>query len=201
MFTGIVLERGRIVALDGDDTGLRLEIEGPQIAARTKPCDSISIDGCCLTVTGVENGRLAFDAVPETLRRTTLGRLAEGDEVNLEAALRAGDPLGGHYVQGHVDGIGRVATVEPEGDGRRVRIEAPPDLLRYCVEKGSIAVDGVSLTITALREDGFEVALVPHTLEQTTLGGAQAGDTVNLEVDILAKYVEKLVHPGTITGA
>jgi riboflavin synthase len=201
MFTGIVLERGRIVALDGDDTGLRLEIESPQTAARTKSGDSISIDGCCLTVTGVKNGRLAFETVPETLRRTTLGRLAEGDEVNLEAALRAGDPLGGHYVQGHVDGIGRVATVEPEGNGRRVRIEAPPDLLRYCVEKGSIAVDGVSLTITALREDGFEVALVPHTLEQTTLGGAQAGDAVNLEVDILAKYVEKLVHPGTITGA
>jgi riboflavin synthase alpha subunit len=201
VFTGIVTERGRIVRLDGDPDGLRLEIEAGEVARRAQPGDSISIDGCCLTVTQSENGLLAFDAVPESLQRTTLGRLAEGDEVNLEPALRAGDPLGGHYVQGHVDGVGRVAAVEREGESRRIWIESSPDLLRLCVEKGSIAVDGVSLTITALADGAFEVALVPHTLKQTTLGRAQPGDAVNLEVDILAKYVEKLVHPGTITGA
>ena len=121
--------------------------------------------------------------------------------MNVETATRAGEPLGGHYVQGHVDGLGRVESVEPEEEGARMRVSAPPELLRYCVEKGSIAVGGVSLTISALDDGAFEVALVPHTLEQTTLGRAQAGDAVNLEVDILAKYVEKLVHPGTITGA
>jgi riboflavin synthase len=126
--------------------------------------------------------------MPETLRRAK----PFGTEVNLETALRAGDPLGGHYVQGHVDGVGRVRSIEPEGDSRRVAIEAPPDVLRYCVEKGSITVDGVSLTIAALSEDAFEVALVRHTLEATTLGSLKPGDSVNLEVDVLAKYVERL---------
>jgi riboflavin synthase len=126
--------------------------------------------------------------------RTTLGRLAPEDEVNLETATRAGDPLGGHFVQGHVDAVGRVASVD---DGR-VWVEAEPEILRYCVEKGSITVDGVSLTIAALRGDGFEVALIPHTLEVTTLGALQKGDDVNLEVDVLAKYVEKLIHLDTI---
>jgi riboflavin synthase len=141
----------------------------------------------------VENdgGRLAFDLHPETLRRVKPFRA----EVNLEPALRAGDPLGGHYVQGHVDGVGRVRANEPEGDGRRLWIEAPPELLRYCVEKGSIAVDGVSLTIAELAEDAFAIALVPHTLEVTTLGALDTGDEVNLEVDVLAKYVERLVKP------
>ena len=126
--------------------------------------------------------------MPETLRRAK----PFGTEVNLETALRAGDPLGGHYVQGHVDGVGRIRAIEPEGESRRVTIEAPPTVLRYCVEKGSITVDGVSLTITALTEDSFEVALVPHTLEATTLGSLKRGDGVNLEVDVLAKYVERL---------
>ena len=119
--------------------------------------------------------------------------------MNLETAIRAGEPLGGHYVQGHVDGVGRVASVEPEEEGARMWVEAPAELLRYCVEKGSIAVDGVSLTISALRDGAFEVALVPHTLEETTFGGLAAGDEVNLEVDVLAKYVEKLIHPDTIS--
>ncbi len=193
MFTGIVLERGRIVAVDGDDNGLRLEIEGPQTAARTKPSDSVSIDGCDLTALRVDDGRMSFEAVPETLRRTTLARLAEGDEVNLEPALRVGDPLGGHYVQGHVDGVGRVASVEPEGEGRRMWIEAPEELLRFCVEKGSVAAAGTALTIAELRDDAFCVALIPYTLEHTTLGSLTPGDEVNLEVDVLAKYVERLV--------
>jgi riboflavin synthase len=127
--------------------------------------------------------------MPETLKRAK----PFGAEVNLETAVRAGEPLGGHYVQGHVDGIGRVRSVKPEGESRRVTIEAPRDVLRYCVEKGSITVEGVSLTITALAEDAFEVALVQHTLEATTLGSLQPGDEVNLEVDVLAKYVERLV--------
>jgi len=201
VFTGIVSERGRVASIDGGSDGLRLKIEAQEIAGEARPGDSISIDGCCLTVTQAENGRLAFDAMPESLHRSTLGRLAEGDEVNLEPALRAGDPLGGYYVQGHVDGVGRVAASDPEGDSLRVWIEAPPALLRYCVEKGSIAVDGVSLTIAGLRPGAFAVALVPYTLEQTTLGRLAPGDEVNLETDVLAKYVEKLVDLDTISPA
>ena len=176
-------------------------IEAPATASALSVGDSVSVDGCCLTATEVADGQFAVTAVPETISRTTLGGLASGDEVNLETATRAGEPLGGHYVQGHVDGVGQIESIEPEEEGARMRISAPPELLRYCVEKGSIAVGGVSLTISALDDGAFEVALVPHTLEETTLGRAQRGDRVNLEVDILAKYVEKLVHPGTISGA
>jgi riboflavin synthase alpha subunit len=142
----------------------------------------------------VENGELAFDAVPETLARTTLDGLAEGAEVNLEPALRAGDPLGGHYVQGHVDGIGRVRSLEFEGDGARLWLDTPPELLRYCVEKGSLAVDGVSLTVASVDDAGVAIALVPHTLRETTLANLQPGDRVNLEADVLAKYVERLAQ-------
>jgi riboflavin synthase alpha subunit len=141
----------------------------------------------------VVDGRLAFDAVPETLRRTALGRLAPGDGLNVEPALRAGEPLGGHYVQGHVDAVGRVRSVEPEGDGRRVWVDAPAEVLRLCVEKGSVAVQGVSLTVAELDERGFAVALVPHTLAATTLGALEPGDELNLEADVLAKYVERLL--------
>ncbi|HEY6031253.1 MAG TPA: riboflavin synthase, partial [Gaiellaceae bacterium] len=139
---------------------------------------------------------LAFEAVPETLARTSLHRLRVGSEVNVEPALRAGDPLGGHIVQGHVDGVGTVRSFEPEGEGRRLWVDAPPEVVRYCVEKGSIAVDGCSLTVAALDEAGFAVALVPHTLAVTTLGSLRPGDAVNLEVDVLAKYVERLVSRG-----
>jgi riboflavin synthase len=132
--------------------------------------------------------------VPETLARTSLGALEEGSRVNLEPALRAGDPLGGHYVQGHVDGVGSVRSVEREGDGKRIEFTAPSDLLRYVVEKGSIAVQGTSLTVAAVGDGGFEVALIPHTREATTLGTLKPGDNVNLEADVLAKYVEKLVR-------
>jgi len=201
VFTGIIRERGRIAAVEGDGDARRLDVDAPATAAQLAVGDSVSIGGCCLTATAVSNGRFSVTAVPESLSRTTLARLAPGDEVNLETATRAGEPLGGHYVQGHVDGVGTVVSVEPEEEGARVRIEAAPELLRYCVEKGSIAVDGVSLTITALRDGAFEVALVPHTLEQTTLGGLEPGVEVNLEVDILAKYVEKLLDPDTISRA
>jgi riboflavin synthase len=182
MFTGIVREVGRVVSFDGR----RLVLDAATTAAAG---DSVSVDGVCLTA--VDGAELAFDVVDETLSRTTLGTLAAGDGVNLEPALRAGEPLGGHIVQGHVDGTGRVRSV-----GDLVWIDAAPELLRYTVEKGSITVDGVSLTVAAVDDAGFAVALVPHTLEVTTLGTLAAGDAVNLEVDVLAKYVEKLLRPG-----
>jgi riboflavin synthase len=194
MFTGIVRERGRIVSVEGDGDGLTLSVEAPAIVAGLAVGDSISIGGVCLTAEAVEDGRVALHAVPETLARSTLGALAAGDLVNVESALRAGEPLGGHYVQGHVDGIGRVRSVARAGDGLRVVVEAPSDLLRYCVEKGSITLDGVSLTIAGVESDAFAVALVPHTLEVTTLAALTPGDRVNLEVDVLAKYVERLLE-------
>jgi riboflavin synthase alpha subunit len=193
MFTGIVRERGRVVSAEGGAQGLALELDAPATAALSAVGDSVSIGGACLTVTGVADGRLTFHAVPETLERSSLGRLEPGAEVNLEPALRAGEPLGGHYVQGHVDGVGTVRSLEPEGEGARLWVDAPAEVLRYCVDKGSIAVEGVSLTIAGLDTDGFAVALVPHTLEVTTLGALRPRDPVNLEVDVLAKYVEKLV--------
>jgi riboflavin synthase alpha subunit len=194
MFTGIVRERGRVVAARRNGAGLELRIAAPETAARTETGDSVAIAGCCLTAVASADGELAFDAVPETLERTTLGALAEGAEVNLEPALRAGEPLGGHYVQGHVDGTARVRALVPEGDGARLALDVPGDLLRYCAEKGSLAVDGVSLTIAALGDQGVEVALVPHTLAETTLGALRPGAEVNLEVDVLAKYVERLTR-------
>ena len=193
MFTGIVRERGRVSAIDGGAEGVRLRIAAPQTAAQAAVGDSVAINGVCLTATSVTDGELAFDAVAETLRRTSLGRLEPGAEVNLEPALRAGEPLGGHIVQGHVDGVGRVRALEPEGDGARLTVEAPPEILRYCVEKGSITVDGVSLTVASLAGDAFSIALIPHTLAETTLSRLAPGDEVNLEVDVLAKYVERLV--------
>jgi len=183
VFTGIVRERARVASFaDG-----RLVVE---CDTRATVGDSVALDGVCLTVVDAHDGRLAFDVVPETLARTK----PFGDEINVEPALAAGDPLGGHVVQGHVDGQGRVRDVEPEATGRRIWVDLPPELLRYCVEKGSIALDGVSLTVAELDETGIAVALVPYTLEQTTLGARAPGDFVNVEVDILAKYVERLIR-------
>jgi riboflavin synthase len=193
VFTGIVKERGKVVAIEGGDEGVRLRIAALQAAAEVAVGDSVAISGVCLTVVSVAGGEIEFDAVAETLRRSSLGRLEPGATVNVEPALRVGEPLGGHFVQGHVDAVGSVRSVEPEGDGRLVRFDAPPEVLRYCVEKGSIAVEGVALTVTALDDDGFAVALVPHTLAETTLGALGPGDEVNLEADVLAKYVERLV--------
>jgi riboflavin synthase len=182
MFTGLVREIGRVASFDGS----RIVVE---CATAAGIGDSVALNGVCLTVVDADTSSLSFDAVPETLARVK----PFGDRVNVEPALRAGEPLGGHYVQGHVDGVGTVVSVRAEGDGARIAIDAPADLRRYCVEKGSIAVDGVSLTIAALTENGFEVALIPHTLGATTLGGLAPGDHVNLEADVLAKYVERLL--------
>ena len=189
MFTGIVRELGTVVSFDGS----RLVVAAAETAPGAAVGDSVAVAGVCLTVVEAEEGRLAFDAVPETLSRTALGRLGSGSAVNLEPSLRVGDQLGGHVVQGHVDGVGRVRSVTPEEDSRRVWIDCPEAVVRYCIEKGSIAVDGVSLTVAAFDDDGFEVALIPHTLAVTTLGRLAAGDEVNLEADVLGKVVERLV--------
>lgn len=188
MFTGLVREVGEVVSYEDG----RLVVE---CGTAAEVGDSVAIAGVCLTVVENGGGRLSFDVVPETLARVK----PFGDRVNVEPALRAGDPLGGHQVQGHVDGVGRVTSVEPEGEGVRVRIETAGALLRYCVEKGSVTVDGVSLTVAGVDETGFEVALIPHTLAETTLARLATGDNVNLETDVLAKYVEKLL-PGTMPG-
>jgi riboflavin synthase len=193
MFTGIVRELGEVVSVETNPSGLRLELAAPATAALSALGDSVAVDGCCLTVVSVADDRLAFDAIPETLARTTLKRLVPGARVNLEPALRAGDPLGGHYVQGHVDGVGRLLERRDDAEGRRLVITAPDELLRYIVEKGSITVEGVSLTVAALVEGGFAVALIPQTLAATTLASLDPGDAVNLEVDVLAKYVERLL--------
>jgi riboflavin synthase len=194
VFTGIVRERGRVASVDGDGNGIRIRLEAPLTAGDVAIGDSVSLNGCCLTVVETADGTLAFDAVPETLARSSLDGLEAGSELNVESSLRAGDPLGGHYVQGHVDGVGTVRSVEPEAEGRRIWFDAPSEVLRYCVEKGSVAVDGVSLTIAGLDEHGFAVALIPHTLSATTLGTLEPGARVNLEADVLAKYVERLVE-------
>jgi riboflavin synthase len=196
MFTGIVREVGSVASVVGGADGVRIEIDAPATAASGVALgDSVAINGCCLTIVSATNGRLAFEAVPETLSRTALKQLTSGSRVNLEPALRAGDPLGGHYVQGHVDGVGRVRTAIPEGDGLRIWVDAPPEILRYVVDKGSITLQGASLTIAGLDDSGFAVALIPHTLAETTLGQLEPGDPVNLESDVLAKYVERLLLP------
>ncbi|HET7138235.1 MAG TPA: riboflavin synthase [Gaiellaceae bacterium] len=182
MFTGLVREVGTVRSMaDG-----RLVVEA---ALRAELGDSIAVDGVCLTVVANDDGSLAFDTVAETLARTSLGSLDRGSRVNLEPALRAGEALGGHIVQGHVDGVGSFRGVS----GGLHWFDAPVDLLRYVVEKGSIAVQGTSLTVAADDDQGFAVALIPHTLEATSLGSLQPGAQVNLEVDVLAKYVEKLL--------
>jgi riboflavin synthase len=183
VFTGIVRERGRVVSYENGRLVVASTLQ-PGVG------DSIAVDGTCLTVVEASNGHLSFDVMQET----TDSAKPYDEEVNLEPALAAGDPLGGHFVQGHVDAVGSVRSFE---DGR-LTVEAPAELLRYCVEKGSITVDGVALTLTDVTGDTFEVALVPHTLEVTTLGSLRPGDAVNLEVDVLAKYVEKLIRPDSI---
>jgi riboflavin synthase len=193
MFTGIVRERARVASVEPRGEGLLLRVAAEATADGIAPGDSVAVNGVCLTLERAHGPELEFWAGHETLGRTTLGRLETGREVNLESALRAGDPLGGHLVQGHVDAVGRVRSVDPEGEGARVWFDAPEPVLRYCAEKGSVAVDGVSLTVAALDDDGFAVALVPFTLDATTLGTLGEGDDVNLEADVLAKYVERLL--------
>jgi riboflavin synthase len=192
MFTGLIQDRGRVAGSEGSDDGARITIE-TALSGELEPGDSIAVNGVCLTATDVRDGSFAAEVMNETLTRTSLADARAGAEVNLELPLRAGDRLGGHVVQGHVDALGTVVGVQEDGFSRRIEIEAPPELLRYVVEKGSIAVDGISLTVAALGGRSFTVSLIPETLQRTNLGGAHPGRKVNLEVDVLAKYVERLM--------
>jgi riboflavin synthase len=192
VFTGLVEEQGSVAAVHATDDGVRLVLESP-LGRELKEGDSVAVNGVCLTAVGPCGERFGADVMHETLRRSSLGEVREGGRVNLELPLRAGGRLGGHVVQGHVDGVGAVAEARDDGFARVLTIEAAPELLRYVVEKGSIAVDGVSLTVAAVGDGSFSVSLIPETLERTTLGAARPGTPVNLEVDILAKYVEKLL--------
>ncbi|HEV3388151.1 MAG TPA: riboflavin synthase [Solirubrobacteraceae bacterium] len=192
MFTGLVQGVGSVAGIERSDDGARITIATP-LVPELNAGDSIAINGVCLTAVDLAGDSFVADAMNETLARSSLGDLAPGSSVNLELPLRATDRLGGHVVQGHVDGVGEVLDQHDDGFARRIRIGAPAEVLRYVVEKGSIAVDGVSLTITEVDERSFTVSLIPETLERTTLGGIGAGRRVNLEVDVLAKYVEKLM--------
>jgi riboflavin synthase len=193
MFTGLVQDLGSVRAVENEPAGSRLEVE-TALASELSEGDSVAVNGVCLTAVSVADGAFRADVMAETLRRSSLGPLATGDPVNLELPLRPEDRLGGHFVQGHVDGTGTVEDVTVEGFANVVRIVCGPEILRYVVEKGSIAVDGVSLTVADLDDEGFTVSLIPETIERTTLGGAAPGRIVNLEVDVLAKYVEKLTQ-------
>jgi len=193
VFTGLVQDLGRVDAVDATGDGARLRLR-TALAGEVREGDSVAVNGVCLTATAVDADGFAADVMHETLRRSSLAQAVPGGRVNLELPLRASDRLGGHVVQGHVDGVGRIAAVREDGFARVVTVAAPPELLRYVVEKGSIAVDGVSLTVARLDDEGFDVSLIPETLERTTLGAAAVGDAVNLEVDVLAKYVERLVR-------
>lgn len=193
MFTGIVEEMATVQAVDGGPEGCRVVLEAPRVAASLVIGASVAVNGTCLTAVEVVGTRFAVDAVAETLRRTNLGGLKAGSMVNLERPMPATGRFDGHVVQGHVDGTGTVEAITPEGVGARIRVSLPATLEPYLVEKGSITVDGVSLTVATLGSGWFEIALIPHTLQVTTLGRARPGDTVNLEVDILAKYVERLL--------
>jgi riboflavin synthase len=192
VFTGLVADLGTVAALEATGDGVRLRVTST-LAAELSEGDSVAVNGVCLTATQVADGQFTADVMHETLRRSSLAEVADGTRVNLELPLRAADRLGGHVVQGHVDGVGAIRDAVEDGFARVVTIDAPPELLRYVVEKGSIAVDGVSLTVASVTADTFSVSLIPETLERTNLGAAAVGTPVNLEVDVLAKYVEKLM--------
>lgn len=195
MFTGLIEESGRVAGVRRQDGGARLSVRAQLVLPGLEIGDSVAVNGACLTAVEIDPAGFAVDCVAETLARTSLGELSPGDAVNLERPVRVGDRLDGHIVQGHVDGVGRVREATAEGESTRLEIEAPPDILRYVVEKGSITVDGVSLTVAGRGPEAFEVALIPHTISVTTLGPQAVGRRVNLEVDVLAKYVESLVAP------
>jgi len=192
VFTGIVRELGTVEAVERSDAGARLRIAA-SFAGELTEGDSVAVNGTCLTATALGDGEFAADVMNQSLDLTSLGSLEPGDRVNLEPALRAGDPLGGHIVQGHVDCVGEVAATTPDGFATRVGIAVPEQYRRYLVEHGSVTVDGVSLTVASLTDAGFEVSLIPETLERTTLGSTHPGDTVNLELDVIARYVERLL--------
>jgi riboflavin synthase len=196
VFTGLVADLGEVVGVDRSQDGVRLRVAS-ELATELEQGDSIAVNGVCLTATVVDGDSFSADVMNETLKLSSLAEVAAGSPVNLELAMRPNDRLGGHMVQGHVDGVGTIAEVTPDGFSRRLRISAPAELLRYLVYKGSITVDGVSLTVASLDDRSFTVSLIPETLERTNLGQAEPGVTVNLEVDVLAKYVERLM-PGRI---
>jgi riboflavin synthase len=199
VFSGLVEATGRIVDVEERPHGRRFWIEAPSVVSGEKVGDSLSVNGCCLTMVTIDGGRAAVEAVPETLARTTLGAWRTGRAVNLERAMRLDQRLGGHLVQGHVDGVGTIGSVTPEGDGTRIAIELPAALARFVAEKGSLAVDGVSLTVARASGARCEIALIPHTLAVTVAGAYAAGDPVNLEVDLIARYLARLLEDtGTI---
>lgn len=193
MFTGLIQDLGEVTGLERSVDGVELTIAS-RLAGEAREGESVAVNGVCLTATTVAGGSFAAEVMNETLSRSSLGSLGAGARVNLELALRVGDRLGGHFVQGHVDAVGTVSEALDDGFARRVQIEAPEDVLRYVVAKGSITVDGVSLTVAELGERWFTVSLIPETLQRTTLGAARSGTVVNLEVDVLAKYVEKALR-------
>jgi riboflavin synthase len=194
MFSGIVEALGTVVELRQEPPGCRLIVRDAKIAATTKVADSISVNGCCLTVIDAQGDMFAFQAGPETLARTNLGELKAGSPVNLERALAVGDRLGGHFVSGHIDGVGKLLRRDDSGDWSTFWFSVPRELAVQMASKGSIAIDGVSLTIVESEADRFSIALIPYTLAVTTLGRLQAGGRVNLETDVLAKYVQRLVE-------
>jgi riboflavin synthase len=193
MFTGIVEELGTLRRSERGPVSARLHIEARTVLGGVRLGDSIAVNGVCLTVAEFETGRFVADVMAETLRRTNLGELRPGDRVNLERAMRLGDRLGGHLVSGHVDGVGTIVGREPHGIALVFRIRTPGQVLRYVIEKGSVAVDGISLTVIDLDAESFRVSIIPHTAEMTTLGFKQVGEKVNLEADLIAKYVEKML--------
>ncbi len=194
MFTGIIEALGTVERVDSGAEGARLVVRAGAVIDDARIGDSIAVNGVCLTITALNDGTFTADVSLETLRRSTLGGLRGGDPVNLERPLRVDQRLGGHIVQGHVDGVGTITGARPEGDGIRMQLAPPAALLPLLVEKGSVAIDGVSLTVAALADGGFAVALIPHTLAVTTLGRRRVGEPVNIEVDILAKYVQRLLE-------
>ncbi len=194
MFTGLVAAVGDVVGVAGTPGGLDLTVDLAGLPRDHRIGDSIALSGVCCTLVAREGPAGRFHLTPETLARTWLGRVRPGDRLNLEAALRAGDPLGGHLVQGHVDGLGEVAgPIDPQAGGE-LWVRLPPGLLRYCAEKGSVTLDGVSLTVAEIRDDRIRIAVIPHTAQVTTLGARRLGDPLHVEVDVLAKYVERLLQ-------
>ncbi|HEY1285196.1 MAG TPA: riboflavin synthase [Solirubrobacterales bacterium] len=197
MFTGLIEDVGTVVSVESGGDGARLQVE-TRLAEELSTGDSVAVNGACLTAVSVDDGGFETDAMNQTLKVTALGDLEAGANVNLELAMKASDRLGGHIVQGHVDGVGEVLAVEDDGFARRLRVKLPKELTRYVIDKGSIALDGVSLTVAELGEGWLEVSLIPETLERTTFGHVEVGRSVNVECDVVARYVERLLGSGSV---
>jgi riboflavin synthase alpha subunit len=198
MFTGIIQDIGRIIRISKKGNSFELVINAPALTGKTNPGDSVAINGACLTVTsisGLKKEHFTFDAVPETIKRTTLSKLRAQDSVNIEPALRIGQPLGGHFVQGHIDDTGIISSIRKQGGEYLMKIKCPSKMIESIIEKGSIAIDGVSLTVASVESNDFTVAVIPFTLKHTTLGKKKSGDKVNIELDIIGKWVMKQVAP------